>query len=189
MITIRAADAADLPEILDIYNEIILNTTAIYQYEIHTLEMRAAWLDEKLRAGYPVFVAEMEGGAGGGDKGPGDGGDRGKYVVGFSSFGPFRAWQAYKYTVENSVYVDVRQRGKGIGKSLLAPLIRVAKERDLHAIIAGIDATNEASIRLHASFGFEDVAYFRQVGYKFGRWLDLKFMELLLDGPQRPVEG
>ena len=87
------------------------------------------------------------------------------------------------------MYVDAARRGQGIGKLLLAPLIRVAKEMDLHAIIAGIDATNGVSIRLHESFGFEEVAHFRQVGYKFGRWLDLKFMELLLDGPQRPVDG
>ncbi len=119
----------------------------------------------------------------------GKGPDPVKAIAGFSTFGPFRAWQAYKYTVENSVYVDAAHRGRGIGKLLLAPLIRVAKERDLHAIIAGIDATNSTSIRLHESFGFEEVAHFRQVGYKFGRWLDLKFFELVLDGPERPVDG
>jgi L-amino acid N-acyltransferase YncA len=172
MITVRAATSTDLPEILQIYNEIILNTTAIYQYEPHTLEMRTDWFDVKMKAGYPVFVAESDG-----------------TIAGFSTFGPFRAWQAYKYTVENSVYVDAARRGQGIGKLLLAPLIRVAKEMDLHAIIAGIDATNGVSIRLHESFGFEEVAHFRQVGYKFGRWLDLKFMELLLEGPARPVDG
>ena len=172
MISIRNATAADLPTILEIYNEIILHTTAIYQYEIHTLEMREAWFEAKQQAGYPVFVAESEG-----------------VVAGFSTIGPFRAWQAYKYTVENSVYVDAARRGQGIGKLLLAPLIRMAKEMDLHAIIAGIDATNSTSIRLHESFGFEEVAHFRQVGYKFGRWLDLKFLELLLDGPERPVDG
>jgi L-amino acid N-acyltransferase YncA len=172
MITIRSAGAADLPEILKIYNEIILNTTAVYQYEPHTLEMRAAWFDAKAEAGYPVFVAETDGA-----------------IVGFSTIGPFRAWQAYKYTVENSVYVDAARRGQGIGKLLLAPLIRVAKEMDLHAIIAGIDATNSTSIKLHAHYGFEEVAHFRQVGYKFGRWLDLKFMELLLDTPEKPVDG
>jgi L-amino acid N-acyltransferase YncA len=172
MITIRSARREDLPAILAIYNEIIVNTTAVYQYETHTLEMRTAWYESKIKDGYPVFVAESGG-----------------TLVGFSSIGPFRAWQAYKYTVENSVYVDVKQRGQGIGKLLLEPLIRVAKEMDLHAIVAGIDATNEASVKLHAAFGFEEVAYFRQVGYKFGRWLDLKFMELLLETPARPVEG
>jgi L-amino acid N-acyltransferase YncA len=172
MISIRDATAADLPAILEIYNEIILNTTAVYQYEIHTLDIRKAWFDAKVEAGYPVFVAESGG-----------------VIAGFSAIGPFRAWQAYKYTVENSVYVDAARRGQGIGRLLLAPLIRVAKEMDLHAIIAGIDATNGASIKLHESFGFEEVAHFRQVGYKFGRWLDLKFLELLLDGPEKPVDG
>ena len=172
MITIRPANAGDLPAILDIYNEIILNTTAVYQYDIHTLEMRIAWYEAKIQAGYPVFVAGS-----------------GASIVGFSTIGPFRAWQAYKYTVENSVYVDANQRGKGIGRLLLAPLITTAKEMDLHAIIAGIDASNLSSIHLHASFGFEEAAHFRQVGYKFGRWLDLKFMELLLDTPAHPSEG
>ena len=102
--------------------------------------MRSEWFEAKRKAGYPVFVAESQGTAAA-SKGA---------LAGFSTIGPFRAWQAYKYTVENSVYVDAKQRGKGIGKLLLAPLIRVAKEMDLHAIIAGIDATNEASLRLHA---------------------------------------
>jgi L-amino acid N-acyltransferase YncA len=172
MINIRTATEADLPELLAIYNDIILTTTAVYQYETHSLEMRREWFAAKRQAGYPVFVAEQS-----------------KMVVGFSTIGPFRAWQAYKYTVENSVYVAAAQRGKGIGKLLLPPLIDTARNMDMHAIIAGIDATNATSLRLHASFGFEEVAHFRQVGYKFGRWLDLKFMELLLDTPAHPVDG
>jgi phosphinothricin acetyltransferase len=135
------------------------------------MEMRRAWYETKLKDGHPVFVAESEG-----------------RVVGFSSYGPFRAWAAYKYTVENSVYVAADQRGKGIGKLLITPLIDTAKSNDLHAIIAGIDASNIGSIKLHQSFGFEEVAHFRQVGYKFGRWLDLKFLELLLNTPQHPKE-
>lgn len=172
MISIRCATDADLPEMLAIYNEIILHTTAVYQYQTHTLEMRRVWYEGKLKEGYPVFVAESEG-----------------KVAGFSTFGPFRAWQAYKYTVENSVYVAADQRGKGIGKLLLMPLIEEAKEREMHAIIAGIDATNTVSLQLHHSLGFEEVAHFKQVGYKFGRWLDLKFLELLLDTPSLPAEG
>ncbi|HLZ89488.1 MAG TPA: GNAT family N-acetyltransferase, partial [Puia sp.] len=121
---------------------------------------------------YPVFVAEEEG-----------------RVVGFSSYGPFRAWPAYKYTIENSVYVSEEQRGKGIGKMLIRPLIESAKAKGYHAIIAGIDSMNDGSIRLHRSFGFVEVAHFKQVGYKFGRWLDLSFMELLLETPEHPVEG
>jgi L-amino acid N-acyltransferase YncA len=173
MITIRAAREADLPEILDIYNHVILSTTAVYQYVPQTLEMRKAWYESKLVDGYPVFVAE----------------DAGR-VVGLSSYGPFRAWAAYKYTVENSVYVAADQRGRGIARLLMQPLIESSRVRGYHAIIAGIDAANEASLRLHRSFGFEEVAHFRQVGYKFGRWLDLKFLELLLpDSPARPMDG
>ena len=86
----------------------------------------------------------------------------------------------YQFTVENSVYVAADQRGRGIGKQLLAPLITAAKERGFHAIIAGIDAENQASLRLHAAFGFEKVAHLRQVGFKFGRWLDVVYLELLL---------
>jgi L-amino acid N-acyltransferase YncA len=172
MIIIREASEADLPVLLAIYNHVILNTTAVYTYEPQTLEARKAWYADKLKSGYPVFVAEEEG-----------------LVVGFSSFGPFRAWPAYKYTIENSVYVTEEHRGKGIGKLLIRPLIESARTKGFHAVIAGIDASNDASIRLHASVGFLEVAHFRQVGYKFGRWLDLKFMELLLATPADPVEG
>lgn len=173
MITIRPARETDLPEILEIYNHVILNTTAVYSYEPHTLAMRKAWYDDKVRDDYPIFVAEEAG-----------------RVVGLSTYGPFRAWPAYKYTVENSVYVAADQRNKGIARLLMTPLIGAAQARGYHAIIASIDATNEASLRLHRSFGFEEVAHFREVGYKFGRWLDLKFLELLLgDSPAQPMEG
>src|ERR1700754_4324309 len=104
MITIREARETDVPELLAIYNHVILNTTAVYTYEAQTMEARKAWYTEKLAAGYPVFVAEEAG-----------------VVVGFSSYGPFRAWPAYKYTIENSVYVTEAQRGKGIGKLLIRP--------------------------------------------------------------------
>src|SRR5438445_11377245 len=118
MTTIRSARENDLPALLEIYNEIILNTTAVYQYVPQTMDMRRAWYDTKLKDGHPVFVAESEG-----------------RVVGFSSYGPFRAWAAYKYTVENSVYVAADQRGNGIVKLLITPLIDTAKNNDLHAII------------------------------------------------------
>ena len=168
---IRQAVENDLPALLTIYNDIILNTTAVYQYQPQTLEMRLEWYNAKRKEGYPVFVAEENG-----------------VILGFSSFGPFRAWAAYKYTVENSVYVDKEARGKGVGKSLLQPLIEMAERLGMHTIIAGIDATNEASLRLHKCFRFEEVAHFKQVGYKFGRWLDLKFFQLLLNTPERPDE-
>jgi L-amino acid N-acyltransferase len=109
-------------------------------------------------------------------------------VVGFSSIGPFRNWAAYKYSVENSVYVKSDMRGKGVGKLLIPPVIEAARQLQMHTVIAGIDATNQSSIRLHKSFGFEETAHFRQVGYKFGRWLDLKFFQLILSTPEKPEE-
>jgi L-amino acid N-acyltransferase len=101
-------------------------------------------------------------------------------IVGWSSFGPFRPWAGYRYSVEHSIYVAAHWRGQGIGRLLLGPLIDEARALGLHTMIAGIDADNEASLRLHTAFGFEKVAHFRQVGHKFGRWLDLVCMQLLL---------
>jgi L-amino acid N-acyltransferase YncA len=163
MVQIRHATANDLQQTLDIYNEIIANSTAIFQYEPQTIEMRKAWFAEKQEKNFPVFVAEEN-----------------NVIVGFSTFGQFRNWQAYKYSVENSVYVKADCRGKGIGKLLLQPLIDVAKEMQLHTIIAGIVADNEASLVLHKQFGFVEVAHFKEVGFKFDRWLDLKFLQLML---------
>jgi L-amino acid N-acyltransferase len=162
---VRIATEADLPGILNIYNEAILNTTAVYDYEPHTLAMRQEWFAGRKKDGYPVFVAV-------------DGSDSG--IVGFSSLGAFRNWAAYRYTVEDSVYVRADRHHRGIGKQLLAPTIEAAAAMGMHAIVAGIDATNEVSYRLHRHFGFAEVAHFRQVGYKFDRWLDLKFLELIL---------
>jgi phosphinothricin acetyltransferase len=163
MIIVRDAVENDLPAMLEIYNDIILHTTAVYHYEAQTAAAREEWFRAKKADGYPVLLAEESGS-----------------VVGFGSFGPFRAWAAYQYTVENSVYVAGTCRGRGIGKRLLAPLIDAARERGLHSMVAGIDAGNEASIRLHEQFGFKEVGHFKEVGWKFNRWLDLKFMQLIL---------
>ena len=163
MINIRNATENDLQPMLDIYNEIIMNTTAIFQYDPHTLEQRKEWFAQKKKENYPVFVAEEN-----------------NMIVGFSTFGQFRNWLAYKYSVENSVYIKADQRGKGIGKLLLQPLIDAAKQMRLHTIIAGIVADNEASMALHQKFGFVEVAHFKEVGYKFDKWLDLKFLQLML---------
>jgi phosphinothricin acetyltransferase len=163
MIHVRNADENDLPAILAIYNEVIVNTTAVYDYEPHTLEMRRAWFYTKKEQGFPVFVAEENG-----------------KILGLSSMGPFRAWAAYKFSVENSVYVAAEARGKGIAKLLMPPIIAAAKQLGMHTILAGIDASNEASIQLHRHFGFEEVAHFKEVGYKFDRWLDLKFLQLIV---------
>ncbi len=160
---IRPATAADLPSILDIYNDAILNTTAVYDYAPHTLAMRESWFAAKREAGFPVLVAEIQGA-----------------VAGFGALGHFRAWEAYRYTAENSLYVAPQYRGQGIGKELLAELLQAAAALQLHAIVAGIDADNIVSLKLHEQFGFQEVAHFPEVGYKFDRWLDLKFMQRLL---------
>jgi phosphinothricin acetyltransferase len=160
---IRNAKEPDLLKMLEIYNEIIANTTAVFQYDPHTLDMRKEWFAQKTKEGFPVFVAEEN-----------------NEVVGFSTIGAFRNWQAYKYSVENSIYVRADQRGKGIGKMLLQPLIDAAMQMGMHTIVAGIDASNETSIALHKQLGFVEVAYFKEVGYKFDRWLDLKFLQLML---------
>lgn len=160
---IRNATVDDLPDILEIYNHAIINTTAVYSEQPHTLDMRRDWYNDRINNGFPVFVAEING-----------------VIVGFSTFGHFRAWPCYRYTVEHSVYVHIDHRGKGLSKLLMRPLIDRAREMKLHAMIAGIDGENAVSCRLHESFGFVEVAHFKEVGFKFGRWLDLKFMELIL---------
>lgn len=163
VITVRDAREDDLPAILDIYNDVIINTTAVYSEQPHTLQMRKDWYNDRINNKFPVFVADVDG-----------------VVAGFSSFGHFRVWPCYRYTVEVSVYVDTSYRGRGISKLLLQELIDRAKEMNMHAVIAGISADNQTSINLHSSFGFKEVAHFKEVGYKFGRWLDLKFFELML---------
>ena len=125
--------------------------------------MRKAWFDERKKLGFPIFIAIED-----------------EVVLGMSTIGTFRLPTAYKYTVENTVHVAAHARGKGIGKLLLAPLIEAAKELGMHTIISGIDTSNEVSLHLHKSFGFKEVAHFKEVGFKFDRWLDLKFLQLIL---------
>ena len=164
-IIIRDAREDELPAILDIYNDVIINTTAVYSEQPHTLQMRRDWYNDRINNNFPVYVADADG-----------------VVAGFSSFGHFRVWPCYRYTVEVSVYVDTSYRGRGISKLLLQELIDCAEEMNMHAVIAGISADNQISINLHSSLGFKEVAHFKEVGYKFGRWLDLKFFELMLSG-------
>jgi phosphinothricin acetyltransferase len=163
-ILVREATQEDLPAILEIYNDAVLHTTATYDYEPRTMEHRIAWYEDHAKHNYPVFVAQNGAGR----------------IVGWSSLNQYHARPGYRFTTENSIYVAADQRGRGIGKRLMPPLIDGARQRGLHAILAGIDAENEASLRLHTAFGFVKVAHFRQVGFKFGRWLDVVYMELLL---------
>ena len=164
MITIRPATVADLPGILEIYNDAVLHTTATYDYEPRTLEQRRQWFEDHQRDNYAVFVAVDETGR----------------IVGWSALNPYHARPGYRFTSEDSVYIAADRRGQGIAKQLLEPLIEAARARGLHVIIAAIDATNEASIRLHTRFCFEQVGHFKQVGFKFNRWLDVVYMQRLL---------
>ncbi|HLV80241.1 MAG TPA: GNAT family N-acetyltransferase, partial [Chthonomonadaceae bacterium] len=152
---IHPATQDDLPGILAIYNDAVLHTTATADYEPHTLEKRARWFDDHARTQYPIFVAEESDGR----------------VVGWSSLSAYHGRVGYRFTAENSVYVAADRRGQGIGKRLLPPLIEAAQHMGLHAIIASIDSSNEASLRLHAAFGFEPAGRLREVIFKFDRWL------------------
>lgn len=163
-ITLRLATAADLPAILEIYNDAVLNLTATYDETPQTLAERQAWFEEHARDRLPVWVAETPAGE----------------VVGWSSLSRFRQRSAYRFTVEDSIYIAPAWRGQGIGKLLLPPLLEAARQLGYHAVMAGIDAEGAASLRLHAHFGFERVAYLREVGFKFGRWLDVTYMEWLV---------
>ncbi|QRY69073.1 N-acetyltransferase [Ensifer sp. PDNC004] len=161
---IRAATQDDLPIICDIYNDAVANTTAIWNDTLVDVANRTAWLKARTDAGYPVLVAVS------------DEGD----VIGYASFGDWRAFDGYRHTVEHSVYVHKDRRGGGIGRNLMEALIAEAERLGKHVMIAGIESENAASIRLHAQLGFEDTGRLREVGTKFGRWLDLTFMQLVL---------
>lgn len=159
-VIIRPATPADLPAILEIVNEAILNTTAIYDYDLRTPEAHEAWWQDKLATRMPVTVAEVNG-----------------KTVGFGSYGRFRPKIGYQYCVEHSIYLDVEHRSMGIGKLLLEELLRLAQAQGMHTMVAGIDAANEGSIAFHKKYGFEEVGRMPEVGYKFGRWLDLVFLQ------------
>jgi phosphinothricin acetyltransferase len=160
---IRNAEHRDLPIILEIMNEAILNTTAIYDYKSRSMAFVEAWFAKKLADNLPVIVFELEGKA-----------------VGYGTFGEFRAWEAYKFSIEHSIYVHVDHQGKGIGKTLLTALIEAAKTSGYHTMIGGIDASNQKSCEFHAQFGFVEAGRIKDAGYKFDRWLDLVFMQLML---------
>nr|WP_189636519.1 GNAT family N-acetyltransferase [Rhodococcus sp. MTM3W5.2] len=160
---IRDADHHDLPGILEIHNEAVLNTTAIWDEETVDVEDRREWLEARHRAGYPVLVAESDG-----------------RVAGYASYGVWRAKSGYRYTVENSVYVHVDHHRKGIASQLMAALIERARAGSVHVMVASIESGNTTSIALHERFGFRTVAVMPEVGMKFGRWLDMTFMQLTL---------
>jgi len=167
-VTVRDATESDLSAILGIYNQVIRTSAAVYTEQETTLQDRRAWLAQRTGQGYPVLVAE--------DSADGS-------VLGFATFGDFRPWPGYRNTVEHSVYVRANARGRGVGKALIEPLFGRAASLGKHVMVAGIDAANPASIRLHERLGFERVGTLREVGIKFGRRLDLVFMQRFIDVP------
>lgn len=158
---------------LAIFNDAIAHSTALYDYKPRTADSMTGWFEAKSRGNYPVIGVEDEQGQ----------------LMGFASYGTFRGWPAYKYTVEHSVYVDARFRGQGVGRALLGAVILAAEKQDYHVLVGGIDAANAISIKLHESLGFTACGVVRHAGFKFGRWLDLAFYQLILRTPATPVDG
>ncbi|MBZ9711960.1 GNAT family N-acetyltransferase [Deinococcus multiflagellatus] len=160
---IRPATRADLPAITEIYNHAVRHTTASYDLEPVTLASRERWFDEKAAGSWPLWVAV-----------------RGAEVIAWATYGPFRAKPGYRFTAEHSVYVALQAQGSGVGHALMTTLIADAQQRGLHSLVGAVDADNAGSLAFHARLGFAPVAHFRQVGHKFGRWLDLVFVQRLL---------
>jgi L-amino acid N-acyltransferase len=159
--------------ILAIFNDAIVHSTALYDYKPRTPEMMVTWFETKAKGSFPVIGIENDSGE----------------LMGFASYGTFRAWPAYKYSVEHSVYIDLRYRGRGLGKRLLRELIAAAQAQDYHTLIGVIDSSNEVSIRLHESVGFQLCGTIRESGFKFGRWRDIVIYQLLVTTPAAPVDG
>jgi L-amino acid N-acyltransferase YncA len=163
-IKVRPAIFADIDTILEIVNHQILHSTSNYDYEPHDFETQKLWFEQKQEKNQPIIVAEFE-----------------NAPIAYATYGTFREKIGYQYTVEHSVYVAQEFIGQGVGKLLLAELIRLAKEQGYHVMIGAIDAENTGSITFHEKFGFTVTGTIREVGYKFDHWLDLVFMQLILE--------
>ncbi|WP_024871036.1 GNAT family N-acetyltransferase [Tolumonas lignilytica] len=159
--------------ILAIFNDAILHSTALYDYQARTMENMVSWFKNKELGNYPVIGLENESGE----------------LMGFASYGSFRAYPANKYTLEHSVYVAKAYRGQGIAQTLMQHLIALAQEQNYHTLIGSIDASNLGSIALHEKLGFVHAGTIRHAGFKFGDWLDLAFYQLLLPTPRQPIDG
>jgi phosphinothricin acetyltransferase len=159
--------------ILAIFNEAIATSTALYDYHPRSRDSMTAWFAAKAAGNYPVIGAVDEAGT----------------LLGFASYGPFRAFPAYKYTVEHSVYVHCGHRGKGLGRALLERLVEAATAQDYHLLVGVIDMANVGSIALHEQLGFAHAGTLPEVGFKFGRWLDVGFYQRRLETPRHPVDG
>lgn len=162
-IEIRSYSKNDCSAILEIINFNIINSTALYDYNIRTLEQQVAIFEDKISKNFPILVAIEN-----------------ETIVGFGYYSEFRFREAYKFTVEHSVYAHPNHQGKGIGKLILSELIKKAKEQNLHTMIGVIDAENTGSIAFHEKFGFKQVGFIKDSGYKFDRWLHSVFMQLML---------
>lgn len=159
--------------ILDIFNDAILHSTALYDYEPRTMKNMIDWFHVKADNGFPVIgIVDDEG-----------------QLLGFASYGTFRAWPAYKYTVEHAIYIHKNHKGKGLGRTLLERLIVLATEQDIHVMVGAIDMSNAGSIALHQKLGFVHSGTMKQTAYKFGRWLDFGFYQLILETPHNPIDG
>ena len=167
--SIRFASKEDCAAIAEIYNHAVLHTAAIWNDQTVDAENRISWYESRQLMGYPVLVSE----------------DRG-VVTGYASFGDWRNFDGFRHTVEHSVYVHPDHQGKGLGQALLSRLIAEARECGKHVMVAGIESQNQASLHLHSTLGFKITAQMPQVGTKFGRWLDLTFMQLQLDDRRDP---
>ena len=161
---IRHASPEHLPGITEIYNDAVAHTTAIWNDKLVDVDNRQQWLQQRRAAGYPVLVAVDDAGA----------------VAGYASFGDFRAFDGYRFTVEHSVYVHREQRRRGVARQLLAQLIEEARTIGKHVMVAAIEAENKPSIDLHTALGFVHAGRMAEVGTKFGRWLDLVWMQRTL---------
>ncbi|HWK60596.1 MAG TPA: GNAT family N-acetyltransferase [Eoetvoesiella sp.] len=169
---IQCTEERHAAAILEILNHAIAHSTALYDYRPRPASTMKDWFETKRRNAFPVLGFEDEHGK----------------LLGFATYGTFRAWPAYKYSVEHSIYVHHECRGMGLGRRLLASLIEEAGARDVHTMVGGIDAANEASIALHQHLGFQPAGTIKEAGYKFGRWLDLVFYQKILSSPSHPTE-
>ncbi|WP_305094241.1 GNAT family N-acetyltransferase [Prescottella sp. R16] len=160
---VRDAVEGDLPGILEIHNEAIANSTAIWDEEPADLGDRRRWFDDRRGAGFPILVADVDG-----------------RIAGYASYGVWRARSAYRFTVENSVYVHVDHHRRGVATALMAALVERARDAGLHVMVASVESSNTGSIALHERFGFVTVARMPEVGRKFGRWLDMTYLQLTL---------
>jgi phosphinothricin acetyltransferase len=161
---IREATIHDVEGIKLIYNDAVINTTAIWNDTLVDEANRRAWLEDRQAKGYPVLVSVDAAGS----------------VLGYASFGDWRAFDGYRHTVEHSVYVKHDQRGKGLGRHLMLALIERAQKLNKHVMLAAIEAGNQGSIAMHVKLGFVQTGLMPEVGTKFGKWLDLVYLQLKL---------